>query len=99
LLGPGVMGTDVADLYFGDIQMQIVLGQVFGFRVGSQDNLFLPGILTLSDLSFTPNASITELTAPTPEPGTLSLLVVAVGAAFVVRRRMVVNSDKNEVSE
>jgi hypothetical protein len=87
LLGPGIVGTDCADLYFGDVQMPVTLGQLFGFRVGSQDNLFLPGTLTISDFSFTP-------ANPTPEPGSWPLMLVAVGVAFVARRRIVRRSQR-----
>jgi len=89
LLGPGVLGSNLPDIYFGDLLMPIVLGEVFGFRVGSQDNLFLPGVLTLSNINFTPNASITEVVTPTPEPGSWPLMLVAIGGAFAARRRMV----------
>jgi hypothetical protein len=89
LLGPGVTGTESGDIQFGDIQIPVVIGQFFGFRVGSEDNLFLPGILTISELTFTPNEQpgATSLIAETPEPGTWPLLLLAASTAIGIRVR------------
>ena len=82
-------GPPLADLYFGDVRMPVTLGQLFGFRVGSQDNLFLPGVLTVSDFAFTPTGSGASITNVAPEPGSLPLMLVAVGLGFAARRRMI----------
>ena len=94
LLGPGVMGTDAADIQFGDVAMPVVLGELFGFRVGSVDNLFLPGVLTISDLTFTPNPPsdltciVTSTESPVPEPGTAPLMLLAALVAIAARARL-----------
>jgi hypothetical protein len=61
----------------GDFSMTLSGGDVFGFNVHSADNLFGPGVLTISNATF-----------PIPEGSTLSLLALgAVGVVSVMRRR------------
>jgi hypothetical protein len=54
----------------------VTAGDVFGFRVETADNLGEPGILTVTDFS-----------APVPEPGTTSLILVAAAAMVAARVR------------
>jgi hypothetical protein len=56
---------------------------VFGWYVGTLDNLGEPGTLTVSDISFTPASS------GTPEPGTLSFCMTGIVAVAAARRRIV----------
>ena len=61
----------------GTVSFPVARGESFGFRVGTIDNTGEPGVLTISNFS-----------APTsgpavPEPGTLSLGIVCLGAILV----------------
>jgi hypothetical protein len=58
-------------------------GSVFGWYVGTLDNLGEPGTLTVSDVSLTPASS------NTPEPGTLALCMTWIAALAAARRRIV----------
>jgi hypothetical protein len=59
----------------GLVEVPVVSGQVFGFRAGSYDSQGgLQGALTITDFS-----------APTPEPGTLSILAILGAATLGVR--------------
>jgi hypothetical protein len=61
----------------GDFSTTLSAGNVFGFNVHSADNLFGPGVLTISNFS-----------APVPEGSTLSLFALgALGVMIVMRRR------------
>jgi hypothetical protein len=51
-------------------------GDIFGFRVETVDNIGEPGILTVSDFS-----------APVPEPGTSSLLLMALATMLAAGKR------------
>lgn len=65
----------------GSITVPVVAGEVIGFRAGGDNQSGLPGVLTITDFS-----------APVPEPGTLQLLLVGVAASAVLvyrRRRRV----------
>ena len=68
----------------GSVMVPVALGQMFGFRVGTVDNTFEPGILTISGFS-APGAPITG--GDVPEPGTLSLVSLSLGA--ILAKRMV----------
>jgi hypothetical protein len=65
------------------VLVPVTQGQLFGFRVGTLDNTGEPGILTLTDFSAPTIAG--GSTSPVPEPGSLSLLLVAGTAAIVCR--------------
>ncbi|PYL16877.1 MAG: PEP-CTERM sorting domain-containing protein [Verrucomicrobia bacterium] len=61
----------------GDFSIAVSGGNIFGFNVHSMDNLFGPGVLTISNFS-----------APVPEGSTLSLFALgALGVMMVMRRR------------
>jgi len=61
----------------GTFTISLNAGDVFGFEIYSQDNLFGPGVVTIS-----------SFTAPVPEPSTISLLALgAVGVGILLRRR------------
>jgi hypothetical protein len=62
---------------------EVSAGSVFGWYVGTLDNMGEPGTVTVSDISFTPASS------GIPEPGTLSLCVTGIVAVAVARRRIV----------
>jgi len=53
----------------GTVMFDVLAGQTFGFEVGTSDNQFEPGILTISSVP----------TVGTPEPATGSIFVLAVG--------------------
>jgi hypothetical protein len=62
----------------GSATFNVAAGELFGFRVGTTDNIGEPGILTISNFS----APVSETAAP--EPGSFLLLLagaIAVGAA------------------
>jgi hypothetical protein len=61
----------------GDISFAVNLGQTFGIRVETIDNWYEPGILRITDFS-APVSAGTGI----PEPGTISLTVVAAAAAL-----------------
>jgi hypothetical protein len=58
----------------GSLEFPVTEGQTFGFRVGTADNQFEPGILLISNL-----------TVPIPEPGTFPLTMIAIGAALALQ--------------
>jgi len=61
----------------GDFSIALNAGDVFGFQVFSADNLFGAGILTISNFS-----------APVPEPATIALFALgAAGVGLLLRRR------------
>ena len=62
----------------GAVTFQIDSGQTFGFRVGTADNTGEPGIFT-----------VTNFSAPVPEPGTFPLMILAACAGIGVRWRVV----------
>ena len=81
-----LLGTLFVPLADSDGQSATVLipinqGQLFGFRVGTADNTGEPGVLTITEF----NASATNTV---PEPGSISLLLIAGTAAIVYRRGM-----------
>lgn len=55
---------------FGSVSVPVSAGELIGWRAGGDGQGGLPGVLTITDFS-----------APVPEPGTLGLLLVAVGVA------------------
>ncbi|MDH3685477.1 MAG: PEP-CTERM sorting domain-containing protein [Myxococcales bacterium] len=60
----------------GTVTIAVTAGDVFGFRVGSRDQAFSPGILTIDNFSFV------------PEPSTAVLLLLGtIGLAVAGRRR------------
>jgi hypothetical protein len=59
----------------------ITAGEVFGWYVGTLDNMGEPGTLTVSDVSFTPVSAV-------PEPGTLSLSIAWMVVVVAVRRNI-----------
>jgi hypothetical protein len=64
----------------GSVSVFVNAGELIGFRAGGDGQGGLPGVLT-----------VTEFSAPVPEPGTLQLLLIASGAVvagrFCRRRR------------
>jgi hypothetical protein len=71
------------DFQVGTVSFLIDSNQVFGFRVGTEDNTGRPGILTISNFS-APSANSPEAV---PEPATFSLLSVAAVSLAVWRVR------------
>jgi hypothetical protein len=64
----------------GQAAFQVSTGDMFGFRAGTVDNTGEPGILTVTNFD-APGAA-----SPVPEPGALSLILLAAAAALVCRK-------------
>lgn len=75
LLGASVIQVANQDGQSGTITVPVMLGQIFGFRVGTSDNLGEPGVLTISN--FSAPAASGPGDGGVPEPGTWTSLVVA----------------------
>lgn len=60
------------NLFSGTVSVPVLAGDVIGFRVATTDNLFGPGVLTITDF----DAPL----APTPEPASLPLLLIGAAA-------------------
>ena len=73
--------TPVADTdgQFGIASFFVMTGDIFGFRVETDDNTQEPGVFTISDFNVD--------AASTPEPATLPLVLVAVIAILFAMRR------------
>ncbi len=73
--------TPVADTngQFGITSFFVMTGDIFGFRVETDDNTQEPGVFTISDFNVD--------TASAPEPATLPLVLVAVIAILFAMRR------------
>jgi len=78
LINGSLFPLAVASGASGIVTLSLTAGEVFGFQVGSADNQFEPGVLTISSVT-------------TPEPATGSLFVLlaglALGASFLRRSR------------
>lgn len=59
----------------GSVTVPVTVGQLFGFRVGTEDNTGGPGVLLVRNLEFTSDAG-----APIPEPATIMTMVLGLGA-------------------
>jgi len=64
----------------GDVAFFVNLGTMFGFRVGTLDNIGEPGVITVTQFS------APESAAAIPEPGTLTLLAFGLVALIASRR-------------
>ena len=72
----------------GSGSFDVVLGDLFGFRVGTLDNTGEPGVLTVSNFSGPEPSGPGGGDPPVPEPGTGPILLTAiVTAAFYLRVR------------
>ncbi len=77
-----VHGSSLSDWVFlsttdgesGNISISVLAGDVIGFNIYSEDGVFGPGILT-----------VTNFSAPVPEPATMAAL--GLGVAALLRRR------------
>lgn len=72
-----------ADGQSGSVTFQVTLGETFGFRLRTLDNIFEPGVLTIRN--FTAPSSLTIV----PEPGALILVPIALACGILARRRRV----------
>ena len=79
LLGPNFFILADTSNTFGTPSFFVTGGQSFGFRVGTTDNQFEPGILSISNF----NAPATEV----PEPATVPIALAAIALAVIVRLR------------
>jgi hypothetical protein len=89
-----------ADGQSGVAKFMVSAGESFGFCMGTLDNLFEPGVLTVSGFSAPGQGKLTEPTAcganaanpanPAPEPGTapITLLFLVMVSTIVNQRRM-----------
>jgi hypothetical protein len=69
-------------------------GDTFGFRVGTVDNTGEPGVLTISDFTFSPSGTQGSV----PEPGTGGILLGAIAAVAVCRRASRIASNRERDS-
>lgn len=81
LLGSTFFTLATDDGQSGSVQVPVLAGQLFGFRVATFDNQGGPGVLAISEFSGPAGGS----TNPVPEPGTLGLLAIG-GIALLSRR-------------
>jgi len=72
-----VQNDGLGDDLNGSVTFSVTLGDSFGFRVGTMDNTFEPGVLTVADF---------RAPAPVPEPCTASLLVAVIALTLAGRR-------------
>ena len=84
LLGAAFTQLADTDGQSGTGMFSVNSGQMFGFRVGTQDNTGEPGVLTISDFS----APSGTAGAAVPEPATGPLVLTMLGAAIAVHRRI-----------
>lgn len=77
--------TQIADMsgQTGMVSFMVPVGQTFGFRVGTVDNEFEPGVLTLSNF----NGPVTSSGVPEPGGAQMLLLAGAVAAGYGWRCR------------
>lgn len=80
LLGSSFVQLADSDGQSGTIAVPVSSGQIFGWRVATFDNIFEPGVLTLSGFSAPAGG------APIPEPGSWMLVLAGVAGAAAVRR-------------
>jgi len=72
-----------SDGQFGNVSFEVISGQLFGFRIETDDNLFEPGILTVRDFS----APLADVGVPEPAMWPVLLLIAALAAALRTWRR------------
>lgn len=85
LIGPNF--TPLADSNASGLASFFVTkGQSFGFRVGTTDNQYEPGILSISAFE----APVDATTTAAPEPGTTALVLAAIALAVMIRLRSLV---------
>lgn len=92
LIGSTFLQLASASGQSGTIQVPVTIGQIFGFRVETLDNLGEPGVLTISNFS-APIGSGQGGGGAVPEPSTWSLLLLS-GAAVTARRLLQGNRTK-----
>jgi hypothetical protein len=83
LVGSDFTALADVDGQSGSILFQVNLGETFGFRVRTIDNLFEPGVLTISNFSAPSSA------AAVPEPATLAPVLIGLAGGIAVYRRRV----------
>lgn len=83
--GPGQM-----PFFDGFVSFDVEIGDVFGFRVDTDDNIFGPGILGVTNFNF--DATVI------PEPSTMALvgLIMAGGAVGYRKRRQLTRSRRKK---
>jgi hypothetical protein len=66
----------------GTVSLPMMGGETIGFRIGSEDNMGEPGVMTITNFS---SPALVEL----PEPGCLSFMLIALPFGIAHRRRLV----------
>ena len=83
LLGPNFFPLADSSGISGSQSFAVTLGENFGFRVGTADNQFEPGILSISDF----NAPVSTISTGAPEPATGAIVLAALAFVLGIKLR------------
>src|ERR1019366_4239715 len=96
LLGPNFFPLADTSGTSGNPSFSVLQGQSFGFRVGTADNQYEPGILSISD--FSAPASPAGTNAPEPAAGAVVLAALALAVGVRLRQLRIGRQWKNPIS-
>jgi hypothetical protein len=83
LLGPNFFPLADTSGTSGSQSFTVTFGEYFGFRVGTVDNQFEPGVLDISNF----NAPISTVSTGAPEPSTGAIVLAALAFALGIKLR------------
>ena len=83
LLGPNFFPLADSSGISGSQSFAVTLGENFGFRVGTVDNQYEPGVLDISDF----NAPVSTVSTGAPEPATGAIVLAALAFVLGIRLR------------
>jgi hypothetical protein len=83
LLGPNFFPLADSSGTSGSQSFAVTLGENFGFRVGTVDNQFEPGVLSISNF----NAPISTVSTGAPEPATGAIVLTALALVLGIKLR------------
>lgn len=90
ILGSGFLQFADTDGQSAMVSFPVIAGQIFGFRIGTVDNIGEPGILTISN--FEAPGAISKI----PEPGTLAMALAAAALFGAIRAARVCAGDERK---